>query len=181
MDADYLYKVFKDSAIARITERRPEREKIQALIESKGLAGFVEENLPDFLDLSDEDRFFIVVKYARRAYTKKNRPEGESCALQILCMCLAPYIVRGESLRKLRQFVDRDGWITMYRGMGKEEADCLRNGKFTELGIWWTPYRDKARTYASIPGGALVRIRVSIDQLKNNLCTEQLVSLKFRK
>ena len=73
MDADYLYKVFKDSAIARITERRPGREKIQALIESKGLAGFVEENLPDFLELSDEDRFFIAVKYARRAYTKKNR------------------------------------------------------------------------------------------------------------
>ena len=182
---NFLYELFWGTAKKAVSNKSQQLQKVRKMMSDEGLPGFVENHLPEFLELSDEDRLFAVTRCAERSCRRKQRPAGESHALQILCQYLAPGYVRNNELgRALRALADRDGWITLYRGVGKAEAKLVREGKFGELGIWWTPYRDKARKYAyicggTLGGGALVRVRVSISQLKGKLREEQFISIMY--
>lgn len=56
--------------------------------------------------------------------------------------------------------------VILFRGMSIAEARTVQNGKYENIGPWWTHVFEKARYYAEIADGVVCRIVTKGDYIK---------------
>ena len=96
----------------------------------------------------------------------------EKSRLGYLCSLIEPISPDTRFFQKyILQHIDNRGYITLYRGVCREELNEFKAGNIDALGIWWTSDKSTALCFAKIRKGKILSWRVNIGMLRGAVLT----------